>query len=636
MGSRFRLAPDDGWPLSDDRVKQVKAANDIVDVVGTYLTLRPAGGTFKGLCPFHDDHRPSFDVDPRRQRFRCWSCGKHGDVLSFVQEFERVSFVEALQLLARRAGIDLEDTPQATANARNRAALLDVMRWASRQFHDCLFESPLAERARTYLAERGLLAETSRAWGLGYAPVDGQWLVRRAEQAGVSSELLETVGLIAARTEQAGYYDRFRDRILFPIRDVRGQVVGFGGRILPDSPLASRVPKYYNSCDTPLFCKSEQLYGIDVARQAGEKAGYLAVVEGYTDVLMAHQLGICQVVATMGTALNDRHVKQLRRFVPRVVLVFDADAGGDQGVDRALELFVSHELELAVATLPLNLDPCDLLLEQGAEAFRRVLSGAVDALEFKLTSLLARQDTNTVEGRRQVVDAVLRVISRAPALPGQTGAVKMELMIERIAQRLAMQPRTVWARWVEMRHEQQKTASSLRIRPSVEEPARSAPAAPQERRLLELLLAEPTLVAQAMSRCSVEDISHPGVRRLVASLFALSQQGLPPTLDQLRLTLDSPALLSKAFELQEAGLARSDRGRELEDLLTWFRLRREKSVKEQLHGQLRAADNERSALELLRRLQNQTVESAPVSASGEEEAAVLLPPHTSSGSQVAS
>ena len=170
---------------------------------------------------------------------------------------------------------------------------------------------------------------------------------------------------------------------------MQGQPIGFGGRILPASPLASRAPKYYNSCETSLFSKSESLYGIDMARHAAASAGFLAVVEGYTDVLMAHQMGVLPVVATMGTALNARHVRQLRRFAPRVVLVFDADAGGDVGVDRALAIFVGQDVDLAVATLPGGMDPCDLLLAQGADAFRAVLNGAVDALEFKLNHVLA-------------------------------------------------------------------------------------------------------------------------------------------------------------------------------------------------------------------------------------------------------
>lgn len=599
--------------MADDRVKQVKQANDIVDVVGGYLALRPAGGTFKGLCPFHDDHRPSFDVDPRRQRYRCWSCGKYGDVLSFVQEQERVSFTEALEMLARRAGIAL-DSPEADARQRSRAELLDVIRWAAAQFHDCLLDSPLAEQARRYLGDRGLRGETVRRWGLGYAPLSGQWLVGLALQNRVSLELLEQVGLVAPRSQGEGHYDRFRDRVQFPIRDVRGQVVGFGGRVVPGSALEARGPKYYNSCDTPLFAKSEQLYGLDLARAAAEKLGYLAVVEGYTDVLMAHQLGIPQVVATMGTALNDRHVRQLRRFVPRVVLVFDADAGGDQGVDRALELFASNDMELAVATLPAGLDPCDLLVQDGPDAFRRVLESAEDALEFKLNRLVASDDAASVEGRRRIVDAVLSVVALASPLPGEAGAVKAELMMTRIARRLALREETVWARLEELRRQRRQREPE---RGRSRESPTGSPAAPEERRLLELLLAEPELVATAAGEVAAEEIAHPGLRRLLAGLLALHAAGRSPVLDLLREGLeDNAALVSKAFQLQEAGLSRPQRRIELGGLLARFRQRREKSAAQELHNQLQAVQDDRAALELLRRLQNRTVEPGPDAASG--------------------
>ena len=616
--------------MADDRVKQVKQANDIVEVVGGYLALRPAGGTFKGLCPFHDDSTPSFDVDPRRQRYRCWACGKYGDVISFVQEHERVGFLEALELLARRAGITLEG-PTDRPGTENRARLLDVMRWAAKQFHDCLLDSPLAEEARRYLGERGLRGDTVRRWGLGYAPPSGHWLVDLAAQNNVPLELLEKVGLIAVRNGGEGFYDRFRDRVQFPIRDPRGQVLGFGGRVLPSSPLAPRGPKYYNSCDTPLFSKSEQLYGIDQARLPAEKASYLAVVEGYTDVLMAHQLGVPQVVATMGTALNDRHVRQLRRFVPRVVLVFDADAGGEQGADRALELFASHDMELAVATLPAGLDPCDLLLKEGAEPFRRVLESAADALEFKLNAMLAREGASGVEGRRRVADAVLGVIARSSGLPGEAGAVKMELMVTRIARRLALKEETAWARLDELRRTRRPGGQD---RPQTPEPAeaqarQAAPATPLERRLVEVLLAEPDLVGRAAAEVKPEEVEHPGLRRLLAGLFALHAAGEAPTLDRLRADLDDSApLLNKAFQLQEAGLARADRQGELDGLLAHFRRRREKSVKEELQSRLRSVGGDDAAgLELLRRLQDRTVELGPDTPGGDwPGSAPLAPP----------
>jgi DNA primase len=590
--------------LADDRVKQVKEANDIVDVVGSYISLRQAGPTFKGLCPFHDDHRPSFDVDPRRQRYRCWSCGEHGDVLTFVQKYDKVSFIEALELLARRAGISLEKTA-VSPQARTRALMLDVVRWAAKQYHECLLDSPLAEEARVYVGQRGLKGETVRNYELGFAPRTGEWLVRRAEAAGMSLELLEQVGMIAPRTQGSGYYDRFRDRLQFPIRNERGQTVGFGGRILPSSPLSSRGPKYYNSSDTPLFTKSEQLYGIDQARAAAEKTGYLAVVEGYTDVLMAHQMGIVPVVATMGTALNGRHVQKLRHFAPRVVLVFDADVGGNTGVDRALELFASNDAELAIATLPAGLDPCDLLVKEGPESFRKVLEGAVDALEFKLNQVLAAEDIAGIEGKRRAVDAVLRIIALAPQLPGHAGDLKTQLIVTRIARRLTLKEETVWARLDELRRGRgEETAPKKPTAPDTSEPARQAKAAPEERELLEVLLADPALVPIARGEIAAETVQHPGLRQLLQGLYDLLDAGETPTLDNLRPRLDNLRLESWAMERQEVGSKNGDREGWLQQILARFHELRREPAKQELRNQLQAATDHATAVERLRQLQN--------------------------------
>jgi DNA primase len=602
--------------VTDDRialVRRIKEANDVVDVVGGYVALRPAGPTFKGLCPFHDDHRPSFDVDPRRQRYRCWSCGKTGDVINFIMEHERVEFRDALELLARRAGISLEKTAD-SPHQRSRAAMLDVMRWAVDQYHQCLLQSPQAEDARRYLRDRMLSAETLSRFALGFAPGGGDWLVSRATQARLSCDTLEKVGLIAQRQEGRGYYDRFRDRIMFPIRDRSGHPIGFGGRILPSNPLSARLAKYYNSSGTPLFNKSEQLYGLDLARQAGAAAGYLAVVEGYTDVLMAHQMGIAQAVSTMGTALTARHVQQLLRWVKRVVLVFDADAGGNTGVDRALEIFVSQNVDLAVATLPEGMDPWDFLVQRGPEPFRQILEGAVDALEFKLNQVLAGEGTQGVEGRRRAVDQVLGIIALAPEMPGHDGAVKQELVVSRIAQRLAIKEETIWARLKDLRAAHRRADELVRRRGDTpEEEKRREPAHERERQLLQILLAEPALVAVAARELKAEQVEHPGLRRLLTELYALAQAGETPDLDGLRVRVDNPALMDFALRAQEVGLTILDRAAWLEKLLAEFRNCQVASVKQELQNQLHAASDHREAVELLRQLQIRTVssESAP-------------------------
>jgi DNA primase len=584
---------------------QIKEANDIVDVVGGYVTLQSAGGKFKGLCPFHDDHRPSFVVDPQWQNYRCWACGKFGDVFTFIQEKERVDFREARELLARRAGISLEkidDSPQKLG----RALMLDVMRWAEEQYQRFLREAPQAEAARRYLDERRLSAETIERFGLGYAPPAGDWLVQLAARAKKPSDMLEKVGLIAQSDEGRGYYHRFRDRIMFPIRNTRGQTVGFGGRILPSSPFKDKAPKYYNSADTPLFTKSEQLYGLDLARPAGSNAGYLAVVEGYTDVLMAHQHGVSQVVATMGTALNARHVQHLRRFVPRVVLVFDADEGGKGGVDRALELFVSQDVELAIATLPEGLDPCDLLVQQGAAPFQQALDNAVDALDFKLNQLLAGGARDSVEGKRRAVEELLGVIALAPTMAGQAGQLKRELVMGKIAQRLGLKEESLWGRLRELHAKEQ----SKRKAPPEAHPSQSvglpeaAPAAAHEKELLEVLLAEPALVPVAATNIGVEEIEHLGLRKLLQGLYDLQEEGAPPDLEHLRPKIDSARLCEHAFKMQAVGRMNANPAAWLQELFVEFRQRQVKPVKQNLHNQLHSVDDHATAIERLRQLQN--------------------------------
>jgi DNA primase len=438
-------------------------------------------------------------------------------------------------------------------------------------------------------------------------------LSEKALKAGWTAELLVKVGLSAPRDSDHSLYDRFRDRVIFPIRDVRGRTVGFGGRILPSSSSSATAPKHYNSSDTPLFSKSEQLYGLDQARSAGQAVGYLAVVEGYTDVLMAHQMGVQHVVATLGTALNVRHVQQLKRFVPRVILVFDADAGGDRGVDQALQLFVSQDVDLAIATLPDELDPCDLLVQQGAEAFLEVLGGAVDALEFKLARTLTPERMATVESRRQAVDAVLSVLAQAPELAGQAGAIKRQLVMSGIAQRVGIKEEPLWQRLQELRQQRKprpvtppSPPSQGGVRggdPETNEP-QQGPADPAERWLIELLLAEPTLVARVVPVLAPEELTHPGLRRVLQEMYALHAQGVVPDFDQVRLRLADHGRLAEAvLALQARGLANQQRDEWLNDLLAEFQRRKAAAQVTELRSRLPASGP--VPVELLRQLQQQ-------------------------------
>lgn len=612
--------------------KQIKAASNIVDVVGSYLAIKPVGTTYKALCPFHNDSRPSLDIDPKRQRFRCWSCGAYGDVFAFVERMEKVRFPEAQAILAVRAGIKLDTTTSAQDYHKTR--LLEVMKWAQARFQHCLLETPVGAEAVKYIASRKIKGSVLRDFGLGFAPATlACWLGEQAEADGTSLDALVEVGLLAPRPENRGLYDRFRDRVMFPIRDIRGQVIGFGGRILPDSPYAARAPKYYNSSETPLFSKSDVLFGLDMARHAGAAAGYLAVVEGYTDVMMAHQCGIPQVVATMGTALNARHVSQLRRTVAKVILVYDADAGGSTGVDRALEIFVSHDVELAIATLPDGLDPCDLLVRSGgADTFNKVLASAVDALDFKLNRLLERGAGSSVEGTRRVVDEILGIMAAAPNLPSRAAQVKQELIVTRVAHRLGLRQETVWARLGDLRAER-RTKEQLANQKSATAPGffsgsngggnsnvippasagdaamgdspRSGQAMAAERQLLELLLADPALVPQAAQTISPAEITHTGLRRLLAELYTAQAAGLVPDIDALRTRLaDRQDLFEAALKLQFVGQHMQNREHWLGRILKRFAEFKAEAEQRALKNQLTGASDEQVP-ELFRKLQQE-------------------------------
>jgi DNA primase len=602
--------------VTEDRAAlkdRIKEANDIVDVVGKYVALRQAGPISKGLCPFHDDHTPSFTVDPRRQTFRCWACNKYGDVFSFVQEINHIGFLEALEMLAQWAGISLENQRFAK-HGPGRARMLEVVRWAAELFQQCLLDGPAAEPARVYLGERKLNGDIVRRFGLGFAPSQGDWLVQKAILAKQPLDLLEKVGLIAQREGGNGYYDRFRDRVMFPIRDMRGQTVGFGGRILPGS---TNPAKYYNSSDTDLFKKSDQLYGIDQARNDAIKAGFLAVVEGYTDVLMAHQMGVTNVVATMGTALNDRHVRKLRHVVQKVVLLFDADAGGNTGVDRALEVFVRQNLDLKIAGLPDGLDPCDLLVQQGPEPLKQALANAVDVFEFKLGQVW-KQAQGGIDAQNRAVEQMLGVL----ALTEELRSVKMELMVNRIAHRLYLKEETLWNRLRELHLARQKDSrpsspetlrsgdgerggASNSERGGVSPPVTHEPSvpAPFETDLLKILLAEPALVARASNELASSQIEHPGVRKMVEGLYRLLAEKLTPDLDSLRGRLED-RLLDRAMYYQQVGLDLADRPGCLEKVLERFRERAQVRQRKELKNQLQSAPDHAAARELLRKLRH--------------------------------
>ena len=315
-----------------DAKEQVKQATDIVDLVGSFLPLRRQGRNFVALCPWHDDTRPSLQVNPDRQSFKCWVCDIGGDVFSFLMQMEGVSFPEALAMLAERAGIALRPAARPAAQGPapdqfDKRMLYKAMAWVEQQYHDCLLHLPEGEAGRQYLQERSVNAGSCEKFHLGFSPDAWDWILRRAENKGPGVKLLEAIGVIQRSANGGRPYDRFRGRVMFSIRDSQGRPVGAGGRVLP-SMAAGTGAKYVNSPETPLFEKHKLLYGLDLARDAIRRSRTVVVMEGYTDCIMAHQFGFTDAVAVLGTALGEGHIRILKRFADRIILVLDGDEAG--------------------------------------------------------------------------------------------------------------------------------------------------------------------------------------------------------------------------------------------------------------------------------------------------------------------
>lgn len=394
-----------GRGFSDAVLRAIRERVDLVEFIGAYVSLRRTGQNAVGLCPFHAEKRPSFTVSASKQLYHCFGCGAGGDVFAFVMQRESVSFPEAVQWLARKGGVPLPSSESSGAD-RRRQMLYDIHQAAADHFRKRL-SGREGEAARRYLQSRRLTADSLEGFGLGYASSSWDDLLNALIAKKWTAAHVQDAGLAVPRTQGGGWYDRFRNRLICPIRDVHGQVVAFGGRVLDDA-----LPKYLNSPDTPIFTKGRQLFALDRARQSVAAHGVLVVVEGYFDVIAAHQAGFTNVVATLGTALTPAHLEVIRRLVTRVCLVFDPDAAGVRAAMRTVDLFAPLDLRVDVASLPEGKDPDRVIHEDGPDAFRAALEQAVSLTEFVLRNVVPPGDYRGVEAKKSAAGRALPVIAK--------------------------------------------------------------------------------------------------------------------------------------------------------------------------------------------------------------------------------
>jgi DNA primase len=427
--------------ISNDSLERLKQTADIVEVVSAHTDLRRQGARWVGLCPFHEERTPSFSVDAQEKLYHCFGCGVGGDVIKFVEEKDGLGFAEAVELLADRYGVELEreqEDPRAEARRKQRRRLEELLDRTAAFYSSFLWESDEGAKARDYLGERGLGEEVLKAFGVGFAPSAWDSVLLRGQRAGFRVEELRGVGL-AQRGRGGGEYDRFRSRIMFPIRDRRGRTLGFGGRAMRSDQGA----KYVNTAETDFFHKSKMLYGIDMAKAAIAKAGRAVVVEGYTDVLALHQAGVEEAVGVMGTAITGDQVAALSGMVEEVVLALDADSAGQEAMLRAQRVAAGRRMRLRVVPMPAGEDPAEMMAaEGGAERFQALVEAAEELAAFQVGLVLGRADVSTPAGR----DAALSEV--APVLAGMGETVSRADLVAKVADRLDIEPAMVMGRMV--------------------------------------------------------------------------------------------------------------------------------------------------------------------------------------------
>ncbi|MCH7769268.1 MAG: DNA primase [Nitrospinae bacterium] len=528
---RARLIPD-------AVLDEIRDRTDLVGFIGDYIPLKKSGRSYKGLCPFHTEKTPSFNVSPDRNIFRCFGCGAGGNVFTFVMQMDGMSFLEAVRYLAKRAGVEVPaTTPEEASDARRRERLLKVTSRAATLYHRQLLEAPEADGARRYLADRGLTDAAIKDFELGYAPAGWDFLLKKAQTSGVSTADLEAVGLVIRSERGGGHYDRFRARLIFPIRDHRGEVVGFGGRLLdPDATEA----KYINTPETALYHKGRLLYGMDKARREAQDCDELLVTEGYLDVITAHQEGLGNIVATLGTALTEQHARLIGRYAKRVTLVFDADQAGLNAARRGADLLLAQGLQVEVLALPDGHDPDSYIRSSGMEAFEVAHRQAKPLVDFFLDELLKDDEADSPARKGRVASELLPLVSRIP------NHVERDEAFRHMADALGVREEALRDEFRRQRAEARRHP----VKGPGAEPVVQETPWPEEELLLRILLQDRAAMEAVSADLAPESLKDGSLRAICRALFEVSEVG---EVDLARIVdhLPDAELAARAVQLAE-------------------------------------------------------------------------------------
>ena len=523
--------------FSSATLERIRAASDIVDVIGSYLPLKKAGANFVALCPFHKEKTPSFSVNPHRQIFHCFGCHKGGDVFTFVKEYENIGFMDAVRRLADRAKIPIEfdQSPGEQQSRHLKDHLLQIHEQITQRWQNCLLNEAAGQTARDYLEKRGVSPEAVKLFRLGAAPDAWDDTVNWAKSKGYDLAVVEKAGLIIRRSEVGSqksevesanselrtpsselrnFYDRFRGRLMFPICDEQGRVIGFSGRVLAGD---EKTAKYVNSPETPIFNKSKVFFGLDKSKRAILDAGFAVVCEGQLDLIACFMAGVQNVVAPQGTAFTEQHARILKRYVDEVVLCFDSDEAGQNAAVRSLDHLLASGLAVRVAVVPAPHDPDSFIKANGGEAFRKLVESAEGFFDYYLNRLGKVHDLNSDKGR----SAILRGMAEAVHKTGNV--VLVDTYAQKTALRLGVSPESVRTEFSKFKVQGSgfKIQGSESDDPALNvEPETLNRPSPQEFWLLKLLLLHDELAAWVALHLDVNWIAHPLVRKIIEQRLA--------------------------------------------------------------------------------------------------------------------
>ncbi len=573
--------------IPNEIISRVLERSDIGEVVSSYIALKRAGQNFKALCPFHDEKTPSFVVNPQKQIFHCFGCGAGGNAISFVMQQERMEFPEAVRLLAEKAGITFEEQTQGNPQTtKTRQQLHKINTLAADYFHhNLLFDkSPSAKSAREYLTSRQITPDMVKKFHMGFALEKWDGLMAHLRKHDVSLNLMEKAGLIISKASGEGFYDRFRNRIMFSIFDARRRCVAFGGRSMEDNPSA----KYINSPETMVYTKGHHLYGLHLAKEAIGQQDCAIVVEGYTDFIMPFQAGVHHIVASQGTALTTDQIRLLRRFTLNVVMLFDSDQAGEAATLRSLDLLIEQDMNVKVATLTPATgvegtgsrqarkdDPDSFIRRYGVKEFTQCISRAEPFFEFKLNIVLKKYDKKTIEGRARIAAEMLPTINKF------SNAIVKSEYIKRLAQGLLVSQDALLEELKKMGKgtpaKQIEKISSDHIRPI-------------ERHLLKLMLDERDFIPLTKAQVKMSDFKNEQVRSIVHRLFDLFEQGRETSPSVVMSGFDDEKMLQTISHLMASeDLVSGDKQKIHRDCLHRLKKNRLKSQRQDILHQMETA-----------------------------------------------